>query len=108
MNQLIALVARHLKEVNTTVICPICNEVQTFKLDDLSLIRIGNEEAFYSTVGLPMIQCKHCKAHGKTTLIRMNAGFYREINEAFIKAVHDRPVKYVDASFEETQIVMSR
>lgn len=70
MKKLLALIEEQLREVNTIVTCPVCGKRQLFELDDLSKIRLGNEGMYTGTGGMPMVQCEHCKAEGKTTLIR--------------------------------------
>jgi len=107
MKPLLALIEKQLREVNTVVTCPVCGKRQLFVLDDLSKIRIGEEAMYKGTGGMPMVQCKHCKAKGQTTLIRLNERFYNEIADVVVKAIYEQPAKYVDARLEDTTICVS-
>lgn len=107
MKKLLALIEEQLREVNTIVTCPVCGKRQLFELDDLSKIRLGNEGMYTGTGGMPMVQCEHCKAEGKTTLIRLNERFYNEIAGVVVEALYEQPAKYVDARFEDTTICVS-
>lgn len=107
MKNLLALIEKQLREVNTIVTCPVCGKRQLFELDDLSKIRLGYESMYTGTGRMPMVQCEHCKSEGKTTLIRLNERFYKEIAGVVVEAFCEQPAKYVDASFEDTTICVS-
>lgn len=107
MKKLLTLIEEQLRKVNTIVTCPVCGKRQLFELDNLSKIRLGNEAMYTGTGGMPMVQCEHCKAEGKTTLIRLNERFYNEIAGIVVKALYEQPVKYVDARYEDTTICVS-
>lgn len=108
MKKLLALIENELREVNTTVTCPICGKVQSFKLDDLGKVRLGTKNGYTGTGGMPMVQCEHCKAEGKTTLIQLNERFYKEMQYAIYNAIEKLPIKYIDARWKETEICVSK
>ncbi len=108
MKKLLALIEEQLRDVNTVVTCPICGKRQLFELKDLSKIRLGNETMYTGTGGMPMIQCEHCQAEGKTTLILLNERFYNEIANVIINAIYEQTPKYVDADYDNTTICVSK
>ena len=107
MNELLASIKEQLREVKITVTCPVCGESQLAKLGDFSPIRLGTKYIYTGTGGYPMVQCEHCKAEGKTTLIHMNKRFYDEIQKAILNAIEEQPTKYINARFEDTTICVS-
>lgn len=108
MKKLLALIEKQLRNVETIVTCPVCGKRQSFKVENLSKIRLGTESSFTCTGGMPMVQCEHCKTEGKTTLIRMNERFCNEMKDIIFDAIDAQPSKYVDARYEDTNICVSK
>lgn len=107
MKTLLALIEKRLRKVNTVVTCPICGKRQLFELADLSKIRLGEENCYTGTGGMPMVQCEHCKSEGKTTLIQMNDDFYDDISNVVSDVIFEQPAKYIDAKYRDTKICIS-
>ena len=108
MKNLLKLIEEDLQKDQLITICPVCNQIQLFKLTDLRQIRLGKDEHDYISTGeFPKIQCKHCKKIGKTTLIMPDRKFLENLQKIVITALCKQEPIYLDVNLKDINIVTS-